>query len=107
MSKLLLISGNFYKDGQKVAPAFGDKEQIALMEAYDSMMNYGTIAHPVEDGYDEIIGWSVRCFCGQEVIFDEQEDMDGIIEKCKCGLRYICHADQDNFLTIKLKPKKL
>lgn len=107
MSKLLLISGQFWKDGHKVAPAFGDKEQIALMTAYDSMMNEGTEPYPAGDPRtEEIIGWQIECFCGKSIIFEHRFDMNGDKKRCQCGLIYVCHED-DMGLVIKLKPKKL
>ena len=105
MSRLLLINGKFVKNGKTVPATFGDKEQIALMEAYERLVK-GVEPWACEED-DEIVGWSIDCLCGNEITFEEKEDMDGWSKICKCGLRYICHADEDNFLTIKLKPRKL
>lgn len=107
---LKLISGRFYKDGIEVKPSFGDKEQIALMTDYDSMMNKGTDAEPIFRDDSDLcnpVGWGVDCFCGEHVIFSYTLDMDGRKKTCKCGLTYVCHEDEDSFITIKLKPRKV
>lgn len=117
MEILQFIDGKFIRDGQVVAPVFGDKEQIELLN------NLNAIKQAVKDGEYVLPNWEsadgyiiyFRCTCGRAsdlhpksivTKFESSCELK-LVHQCDCGLSWQGKSEEGFFFKFTiLKPKK-
>jgi hypothetical protein len=105
---MTLRDGKFYNDhGQVVPLEFGNKQQVAILKRVDTLAREGEEFYIDFDSGSTVedMTFKLTCVCGEFVRFKGSEEMDGLQKKCSCGLTYVCHEDQECYVTVKLKRK--
>lgn len=106
---MVLRNGKFYDDAGNVVPLeFGNKEQIALLDRVEMLTRDGAefwIDFGAASTLEEMT-FKITCVCGDEVKFLASIEMDGITKKCSCGLVFVCHEDDDCYVTVKIRKIK-
>lgn len=115
MGKLTIKNEQFVRDGQVVAPEFGNPEQIKAMKEYaahiealergELQLNYEIELHATLEG-------TFKCKCDTTVYIeyedtDEDECISGVVGMTKtcrnCKTTYVIDKDEDDELIVKIK----